>query len=418
MGYQSKYKGQEVENILDNALLKNQQTLTEQEKQQVKENLGIKDQNLEGYATKKEVEEVASKIPTNTSELTNDSGFLTEHQSLDHLATKDELKSKQDVISDLANIREGAAKGATALQSIPDEYITASDLDKILLGSSLEFVDLELPSGNLWATCNIGASKPEEAGLYFAWGETNGYRVSYEASGNTITSTTITDAKGNATDRKFLPEYYKWCEDEYIQLTKYNNNPQYGKVDNLTKLQQTDDAAYAESRNCRIPSVADFEELLANTKFSKVAVGNRGCGKFTAPNGNYVIFPAVGSVIEDISGLNIWAVYPTSELDSTRSTACKIMYFTSSYAPRIDSGGRGVGIPVRAVTNRAIGDDGYYTKGEIDDRIKELESIKDDLLAIEISEVGEVSVIYGEKSDFVGGQIRETGELVLEFNIE
>ena len=164
--------------------------------------------------------------------------------------------------------------------------------------------------------------------------------------------------------------------------------------------------------------MADFEELIANTKFSKVAIGNRGCGKFTAPNGNYIIFPAVGSVIEGISGLNIWAVYPTSELDSTRPTDCKIMYFTSSYSPKIESNGRGVGVPVRAVTNRALGDDGYYTKGEIDSKIKEFESIKNDLLSLEISEVGEVLVTYGEKSDFVGGQIRETGELLLEFNIK
>ena len=320
---------------------------------------------------------------------------------------------------DLDNaVQASLEKADTALQSIPDEYVTMDELDKILSGSSLEFVDLGLPSGNLWATCNIGASKPEEAGLYFAWGETNGYRVSYETVGNAIINTTITDAKGNATDRKFTSKYYKWCEDEYTKLTKYNNDPYYGKVDNLIKLQKTDDAAYAENRNCRIPSVADFEELIANTKFSKVAIGNQGCGKFTASNGNYVIFPAVGRVIEGISGINIWAVYPTSELDSTRSTDCKIMYFTSSYAPRIDSGGRGVGIPVRAVTNSTWGDDGYYTRGEIDDKIKELESIKDDLLALEISEVGEVSVTYGEKSDFVGGQIRETGELLLEFNIE
>ena len=35
-----------------------------------------------------------------------------------------------------------------------------------------EYVDLGLPSGTLWATCNVGASKPEEYGNYFAWGET------------------------------------------------------------------------------------------------------------------------------------------------------------------------------------------------------------------------------------------------------
>ena len=35
-----------------------------------------------------------------------------------------------------------------------------------------EYVDLGLPSGLLWATCNVGATKPEEYGDYFAWGET------------------------------------------------------------------------------------------------------------------------------------------------------------------------------------------------------------------------------------------------------
>ena len=75
------------------------------------------------------IAEVEGKIPTKVSELENDKNYLTEHQSLSHLATKDELKSKQDVISDLANIREGAAKGATALQSIPEEYVTESELE-------------------------------------------------------------------------------------------------------------------------------------------------------------------------------------------------------------------------------------------------------------------------------------------------
>ena len=38
-----------------------------------------------------------------------------------------------------------------------------------------EFVDLGLPSGTLWATCNVGATSPEQAGLYFAFGETTGF---------------------------------------------------------------------------------------------------------------------------------------------------------------------------------------------------------------------------------------------------
>lgn len=61
MSYQSKYKGSEVEHILDNALLRTEQTLTEAEKQQVKENLGIED--LSNYPTKEEVtQEIEDKI--------------------------------------------------------------------------------------------------------------------------------------------------------------------------------------------------------------------------------------------------------------------------------------------------------------------------------------------------------------------
>lgn len=56
-------------------------------------------------------------------------GYLTEHQSIEHLATKEELNSKQDVIDDLESIREGASKGKTALQSVPEEYVTEQELE-------------------------------------------------------------------------------------------------------------------------------------------------------------------------------------------------------------------------------------------------------------------------------------------------
>lgn len=56
------------------------------------------------------IAEVEGKIPTKTSQLENDSNFLTEHQSLDNLATKEELNSKQDVIEDLDVIREGSQR--------------------------------------------------------------------------------------------------------------------------------------------------------------------------------------------------------------------------------------------------------------------------------------------------------------------
>ena len=48
-------------------------------------------------------------------------------------------------------------------------------MDKKINNNGFEYVDLELPSGTLWATCNVGASKHSGFGLYFQWGDTNGY---------------------------------------------------------------------------------------------------------------------------------------------------------------------------------------------------------------------------------------------------
>ena len=67
-------------------------------------------------------------LPTKVSELSNDAGYLTQHQDISHLATKTELNGKQAVIDDLGTIRSNAAKGATALQSIPSEYVTETEL--------------------------------------------------------------------------------------------------------------------------------------------------------------------------------------------------------------------------------------------------------------------------------------------------
>ena len=78
------------------------------------------------------LERIEESIPSKVSELENDKGYLTSHQNISHLATKTELSEglsgKQGTISDLDTIRSGAAKGATALQSVPSEYVTESEL--------------------------------------------------------------------------------------------------------------------------------------------------------------------------------------------------------------------------------------------------------------------------------------------------
>ncbi|MBO4370001.1 MAG: hypothetical protein J5808_01395, partial [Paludibacteraceae bacterium] len=84
-----------------------------------------------------------------------------------------------------------------------------------------DYVDLGLPSGTLWATCNVGANTPEEYGDYFAWGETT------------------------------LKSNYEWSTYKYgtyNQLTKYCYKSDYGKngfTDTKTTLDAEDDAATA-----------------------------------------------------------------------------------------------------------------------------------------------------------------------------
>lgn len=85
-----------------------------------------------------------------------------------------------------------------------------------------EWVDLGLPTGTKWATCNIGATKPEEIGDYFAWGEVK-------------------------PKERFDFLNYKYKSHETFKLTKYNTDHSEGEngfVDYKTTLDLEDDAAY------------------------------------------------------------------------------------------------------------------------------------------------------------------------------
>ena len=180
--------------------------------------------------------------------------------------------------------------------------------------SLYEFIDLGLPSGTKWASCNVGASKPEEFGLYFAWGETQGY------SG-------ITDTK------KFNWGDYKLCGGSNSTLTKYNNNSSFGTVvDNLTTLEQVDDAAYQSDNICRMPTKADLEELTANTTSKLETLNGVNGMRFTSKtNGNSIFVPAAGycsygSVLDVGSFGYLWS----SSLNENISRAAWYLNFYSS----------------------------------------------------------------------------------------
>ena len=66
-----------------------------------------------------------------------------------------------------------------------------------MANNGFDYIDLGLPSGTLWAACNVGASKPSDAGLYFQWGDTKGYTKEQVGTGNGQKKFFWTDYKWN-----------------------------------------------------------------------------------------------------------------------------------------------------------------------------------------------------------------------------
>lgn len=204
--------------------------------------------------------------------------------------------------------------------------------------SLYEFVDLGLPSGTLWATTNVGATKPEEFGLYSAWGETEGYEG-------------ITDEKQfNWTD-------YKLCGGSNSTLTKYNNKSSYGTVDTLTTLEQVDDAAYTSDNTCRTPTKSDFEELIANTTSTWETLNGVNGRRFTSnTNGNSIFIPAAGNRYGD-SVYNVGSIgllWSSSLYESNSKYAnihAQYLEFSSS-SVGMSNDDRCIGLTIRPVQNK------------------------------------------------------------------
>ena len=137
-----------------------------------------------------------------------------------------------------------------------------------------EYVDLGLPSGTLWATCNVGASSPEEYGDHFAWGETSP-KDYYDSS------------------------TYKWCyydNNGYWQLTKYDYSS-FPTIegDGKTELDPEDDAAYVNwNPYWRMPTSDQIEELVNCCSWQWTQRNGVNGQLGTGQNGNTIFLPAAG----------------------------------------------------------------------------------------------------------------------------
>ena len=143
-----------------------------------------------------------------------------------------------------------------------------------------DYVDLGLPSGTLWATCNIGASNPEDFGEYYAWGETQ--------TKSTYTWENYRYAQGTS-----------WSDP---RLTKYCSKSDMGNngfTDDLMVLQGSDDPAVVIwGGGWHTPSYEQWEELMMNTKEQWTERNGVKGRLFTSRNNGQTLFlPAAGSLL-------------------------------------------------------------------------------------------------------------------------
>lgn len=192
-----------------------------------------------------------------------------------------------------------------------------------------EWVDLGLPSGTLWATCNVGADKPEEFGNCFSWGET--------------------EPKGYYSERS-----YSLCNDSYDKIIKYCNNPKYGYngfKDKYTELRSDDDAATVNwgSGWCT-PTKEQWLELKQNT--TNVWINQNGVNGrlLTAKNGRTLFLPAAGSRWNnDLICPDYYGCYWSKTLEDIYPDACCLLFGPDERDLDLCSGNRCRGLSVRPV---------------------------------------------------------------------
>ena len=146
-----------------------------------------------------------------------------------------------------------------------------------------DMVDLGLPSGVLWATCNIGACSPSEIGYYFAWGE-------------------------NESKDVYGWETYNLCRGSYNSIFKYT------ETDKKSVLESQDDVAtFILGNECRLPTQEDMEELVNSCKWTWERLNGQFGWKVTGKNGNSIFLPAAGTASSyKIAGVGELGRYWTS----------------------------------------------------------------------------------------------------------
>ena len=191
-----------------------------------------------------------------------------------------------------------------------------------------EYVDLGLSVK--WATCNVGATKPEEYGDYFAWGETQP-KETYNWS------------------------TYKWCNGSYDTQTKYCTMSYCGTVDGKTVLETADDAATAIWGGAwRMPTKAEQDELRNNCTWEWTSENGVNGYRVTSNKEGYtdksIFLPAAGfrddSSLYEAGGDGY---YWSCSLNTFEPNGAYILHFNASSMDYWGNYGRTYGRSVRPV---------------------------------------------------------------------
>lgn len=181
--------------------------------------------------------------------------------------------------------------------------------------ADVQAVDLGLPSGIKWASCNVGAEKPEDYGNYYAWGEV-------------------------------LPKAdYSWATCKYAngtsledpKLTKYCNNASYGDngfTDDKTTLDPEDDAAYFNlGGSWRMPTDAEWAELREQCTWTWTTQnGVNGYQVASKTNSNSIFLPAAGYRVDtNLDYVGSYGDYWSSSLDENGPKCAWVLSFESDY---------------------------------------------------------------------------------------
>ena len=195
-----------------------------------------------------------------------------------------------------------ALKAGTATVTVKDNVTGQSKSFnvKVLNANGHAYIDLGLSSGLKWATCNVGATRPEQYGDHYAWGE--------------VTQKSVYNWKT-----------YKWCRGSNTSLIKYNDDSKYGIVDGKHELDLSEDVAHTKwGGDWRMPTFEDVDELLKKCSKKLVKLNGVNVWQLIGPNGKSIYFPAAGSRDETVlQHTNILGSYWTST-GGYKDYACKI----------------------------------------------------------------------------------------------